>query len=460
MGLRCLVFIIFASLFVSNCLSSYYPESQDNDQLNFDGRDDDDQLSYYKYYDDSSSADQRQMSYNRDDGDYLNYPTLSVKRQHGGSGSSSSTVFNVVRYGARGDGRSDDTQAFGKAWQQACSSGNAAVFMVPRSGVFLLKPITFQGPCKNSLTVKIMGKIIASKNAGDFAKDRRYWLLFDNVNNVNVNGGGTIDGNGANWWRNSCKINPSKPCTNAPTALTFNECKNVNVQNLAIQNAQQMHLVFMKCVNVVASNLMVQSPGNSPNTDGIHVSETQTVSIMNSVIKTGDDCISVVSGSRSVKATDITCGPGHGISIGSLGADNSEAHVSDVIVNRARISGTMNGVRIKTWQGGSGTASNIVFQNIVMNNVSNPIIIDQNYCDHQKCHQENSAVRIQNVMYNNIKGTSASDVAIKFDCSKVFGCHGIIMNNVKLVSYDRSEKAEAACDNVGLIYHGMVGPKC
>lgn len=32
-------------------------------------------------------------------------------------------------------------------------------------------------------------------------------------------------------------------------------------------------------------------------------------------------------------------------------------------------------------QGGYGDASNIKFQNVVMNNVKNPIIIDQNYCD-------------------------------------------------------------------------------
>ena len=35
-------------------------------------------------------------------------------------------------------------------------------------------------------------------------------------------------------------------------------------------------------------------------------------------------------------------------------------------------------------QGGSGSAHNIKFQNIEMNNVKNPIIIDQNYCDRKK----------------------------------------------------------------------------
>lgn len=37
-------------------------------------------------------------------------------------------------------------------------------------------------------------------------------------------------------------------------------------------------------------------------------------------------------------------------SIGSLGSGNSEAYVSDVTVNRVKLYGTTNGVRIKTWK--------------------------------------------------------------------------------------------------------------
>lgn len=37
-------------------------------------------------------------------------------------------------------------------------------------------------------------------------------------------------------------------------------------------------------------------------------------------------------------------------SIGSLGANNSKAHVSNVFVEKATLIGTTNGVRIKTWQ--------------------------------------------------------------------------------------------------------------
>jgi len=40
-------------------------------------------------------------------------------------------------------------------------------------------------------------------------------------------------------------------------------------------------------------------------------------------------------------------------------------------------------------QGGSGYARNIKFLNIMMQNVTNPIIIDQYYCDQTKpCHEQ------------------------------------------------------------------------
>ena len=48
-----------------------------------------------------------------------------------------------------------------------------------------------------------------------------------------------------------------------------------------------MHLTFQDCVNVIASNLKGIAPENSPNTDGIHVTGTQNIQIMSSLIRTG-----------------------------------------------------------------------------------------------------------------------------------------------------------------------------
>lgn len=56
---------------------------------------------------------------------------------------------------------------------------------------------------------QIYGSIEASDNISDYGKDRGHWLIFDHVQNLLVQGGGTINGNGKIWWQNSCKINKS-----------------------------------------------------------------------------------------------------------------------------------------------------------------------------------------------------------------------------------------------------------
>ncbi|KAJ0678473.1 putative endo-polygalacturonase [Helianthus annuus] len=64
----------------------------------------------------------------------------------------------------------------------------------------------------------------------------------------------------------------------------------------------------------------------------------------------GDDCISIQTGCTNVFVHDVNCGPGHGISIGSLGKDGTTACVSNITVRDINIHNTMTGVRIKTWQ--------------------------------------------------------------------------------------------------------------
>ncbi|KAJ4706421.1 Polygalacturonase [Melia azedarach] len=400
-----------------------------------------------------------------DDGefkDFINLRTQILSLENVDTSPKIAKIVSVDDLGAKGDG-ADDTEAFMDAWKEACSNtGTGAILVVPKGKTYRLKPVRFSGPCKAFLTVQIYGTLEASDDQSDYKKDSRHWIVFDNVQNLLVEGGGSINGNGKIWWENSCKIDKSLPCKEAPTALTFYKSKNLVVNNLNIEDAQQMHVSFQKCKNVLASNLVVTSPEHSPNTDGIHVTDTQNIRITSSTIGTGDDCISIVSGSQYVEAEDITCGPGHGISIGSLGKDNSKAYVSGVTVNGAKISGTRNGVRIKTWQGGSGYASNIKFLNIDMFNVTNPIIIDQNYCDQDKpCKEQSSAVQVKNVLYKNIEGTSASEVAVKFDCSKSYPCEGIVLQDVNLRREVEDEAAKAECNNVDdLAQTGVVSPRC
>ncbi|KAM6570411.1 hypothetical protein CsatB_018396 [Cannabis sativa] len=344
-----------------------------------------------------------------------------------------------------------DTQAFTRAWQKACSTKGRVILVVPKEKKYHLKPIKFGGPCQfEQLNFEILGTIVASNEQSDYGEYGSRWLIFDNVKNLLVQGGGTLDGYGDIWWNKPCKMNKSQLCKQAPTAITFHNCENLVVRNLKVRNAQQTHISFNHCRNVKASHLTISASENSPSTNGIYVSHTEDINISHSVIGTGADCISIKSGTKKVRASDITCGPGYGISIGDLGSGNSEAHVTDVIVDRANFYETKFGVRIKTVQGGSGSASNIRFKNIQMNNVENPIVIEQNYCDQSKklCKQQgsssSSAVQVSKVSFENIKGTSVTKEAIKLDCSESFPCKDIKMENVHFTYYKNQGHTKAA----------------
>ena len=65
--------------------------------------------------------------------------------------------------------------------------------------------------------------------------------------------------------------------------------------------------------------------------------------------------------------------------------ETEEDGVHNVTVKSSIFTGTQNGVRIKSWGRPSNeSATKVYFQHIIMNNMKNPIIIDQNYCPHLK----------------------------------------------------------------------------
>ncbi|KAJ3683155.1 hypothetical protein LUZ60_013382 [Juncus effusus] len=374
-----------------------------------------------------------------------------------GSGRASKVPVNVDSFGAIGDGVADDTQAFLDAWQQACSMDNA-VFLVPEHRRYKINATKFKGPCQAKLIVEIQGMIIAPDDPKQWdPKSPRNWLTFTKLTGVRFQGGGVIDGSGSKWWAASCKINKTNPCKGAPTALTIDQSSGIRVKGLLFQYSQQIHFQISKSDSVKISGIHVKAPEDSPNTDGIHITESSNVAIQNVQIGTGDDCISIVNASSNIKMKNIICGPGHGISIGSLGKGNSTAVVTGIVLDTATITGTTNGLRIKTWQGGSGYVKGVRFENVKMDNVENPIIIDQFYCDQTTpCKNQTSAVKISGVMYKNINGTSKTPQAMKFACSDTVPCSGIVLHDINLERFDG--EAETFCNCAMGFDYGFVKP--
>ncbi|KAK9735702.1 hypothetical protein RND81_04G221100 [Saponaria officinalis] len=333
--------------------------------------------------------------------------------------------YDVRSFGAVGNGLKDDTFAFKSAWESACQVENATI-VAPKGYSFLLLPLIFMGPCKSGLVFQVEGTIVAPNGPNSWPKkiSKRQWIIFYKIHGLTFQGGGLIDGKGDKWW-----ILPCKP----HRAIRFFGSSNVTVKGLKLINSPQFHIRFDSCQSVQVDYLEINSPANSPNTDGIHVENSIDVNIYDSIISNGDDCISIGASSHNLDIKNVTCGPSHGISIGSLGERNSRACVSNITVTNSVIKHSDNGVRIKTWQGGSGCVSGITFNNIQMDTVRNPIMIDQYYCTLRRCRNQTSAVSIANISYYNIKGTyDPRGPPVHLGCSDSVPCTNITISGLEL----------------------------
>ncbi|KAI3801855.1 hypothetical protein L1987_29972 [Smallanthus sonchifolius] len=362
--------------------------------------------------------------------------------------------FDVFDYGASGVGQADDSQAFMYAWRDACNAEtNSASVIVPEAGTFLLNPLMFHGPCKPSIIHFIISGTIISPGSPETwnGRDSSQWIAFKNVTGLNVYGSGLIDGQGMQWWDQSCRYHPNKEgCTKlAPTVLKFLSCSEGTLSNIYIVNSPQTHVLVLDSKGFNVDNVMIQSPQDSPNTDGIHIHSSHIIKITNSIIGTGDDCISIGDYSSNIDISNIECGPGHGISIGSLGKDGEMVLVENIHIRDSSFKGTTNGARIKTWQVGQGNIRHVIFENLIFDSVDNPIIIDQNYYDVRgKCKEMKSGVKISDVAYKNLYGTSSTDIAITLNCSRFVPCSGISMENINLASIKSGKSLSANCINV------------
>ncbi|XP_074564905.1 exopolygalacturonase [Curcuma longa] len=374
-------------------------------------------------------------------------------------GQASSGTFNVLNYGATADGIGDDSKAFMAAWKAACSFTGGVKLLIPK-GTYLVGPVKFDGPCRNvsSITVSMEGYLKASTNLSKYVSGDD-WIQFGWVHHLTLTGGGTFDGQGAvSWPFNECS--KREKCKVLPSSIKFVYTEHTVVKSIKSLNSKFFHIVLLGCKNFWGSNIVAQAPSDSPNTDGFHIERSSGVSIYSSVIATGDDCISIGQTNERVVISGITCGPGHGISVGSLGRYENEGDVKGLLIKDCTLSGTTNGLRIKTWQNspGKSSVSNLTFQNIILKSVANPIIIDQAYCPYADCSSKvPSWVSIRDIIFSDIRGTSTTPVAVTLKCSSGVPCENVNLHNVDL-RYVGGSPTIAECLNVKATYSGTQLP--
>ncbi|XP_043705153.1 exopolygalacturonase-like [Telopea speciosissima] len=369
---------------------------------------------------------------------------------------SSRPFFNVINYGAKADGRTDISQALTNAWKDGCASNVGSTVLIPK-GTYFLGPVLLVGPCRNQIELRVEGTVVAPMDPAAFKSVN--WVGFRYINGLTISGGGTFDGKGQiAWTKNDCHLNSH--CQQYPVNLRFDFLNNTLVKDITSLNSKNFHMNVYSCQGMTMQNLKIIAPGNSPNTDGIHIGVSSFITITHSVIGTGDDCISLGPGSRNITITNVFCGPGHGISVGSLGKYPNEEDVVGITVRDCILSGTSNGVRIKTWPSSPpGLASDLTFENIIMKNVYNPVVVDQEYCPYSKCDKKGpSLVKLKNIKLKNIRGTSSSNVVANIVGSRVVPCE-LEIGDINLLYYGKDGSgATSICSNAKVVLSGRQNP--
>ncbi|XP_047308154.1 probable polygalacturonase At3g15720 [Impatiens glandulifera] len=312
---------------------------------------------------------------------------------------------------------------------------------VPANKRFFVRPTRFMGPCSSSsITVQIKGQIIAP-NMNQF-NTKTMWIVFSSVNGLVLTGTGGFSGSATfnDWWRPGLG-------ENRPAALRILGCTNVIIKGLTFVQPPRAHIAITSCTTVTITNIQITAPQNSENTDGIDISGSSNINIQQSNIQTGDDCVAINGGCSNINITNVNCGPGHGISIGSLGRDAGIfERVENIHVKNCTFTRTQNAARIKTVNEGNGFARMISYENIVLVDVQNPIIIKQNYCVKQNCPSQPSKVKVRDVSFRGFRGTTVSDVAINLKCSASTPCENIKLEGINIRS-SYKKLLSASCSN-------------
>jgi polygalacturonase len=298
--------------------------------------------------------------------------------------------FNLADYGAVGDGKALNTDAFKNAVAAIAKAGGGHL-IVP-AGIYRTLPFVLTSHMdlhlEEGATIKAPDSFadygIADPNVPDSkpapGSPHPVAPLIScppNTTDIAITGSGTIDGSGAIFWMWSDKAArrypPGRTVVPRPVLVSLRDVQRLHVDGITLTNSPMFHLV-PRGQDITIENLRIVAPSDAPNSDAMDPGG-QRIVIRNCEIDTGDDNVALQSGSRDVLIEDLTCLHGHGISIGSPTRNG----VSHVIVRRCTFNGTDNGLRIKSYRGNGGEVHDIRYSDIVMKNVRRPFDINMLY---------------------------------------------------------------------------------
>jgi len=326
-------------------------------------------------------------------------------------GAEGGAVFNVMEFGAKGDGLTNDATAIQKA-VDACSKAGGGVVLLP-AGNFLTGTIVLA----SNMTLRISpgATLWGSRRMEDYAPP--HLIYAKNVENLAIDGGGRINGNGDAFWKDRSDHPYFLGLRPRPSPMIeIVESREIRIQDLSIRNTPGWGIHPLRSDGVVIRSVSLISHLRGPNTDGIDVDSSRNVRISDCYIEGGDDAIVIKTVARpgapvlpSENITVTNCVMTSTSNCFKLGTESTAGFKNIAITNcvmfklpgafRAPISG----VAIESVDGGA--LDGLVASNLTMRDVGTPIFIRLGNCGRGMAEPRPGV--LQNVSISNVVATGS-----------------------------------------------------
>lgn len=210
--------------------------------------------------------------------------------------------FNILHYGAKGDGTSVNTSAIQKAIDLAGESGGKVI--VP-AGTFVTGTLVLRS--KVQLVLEEGGVLQGSPLRKDYGTTEHLALLYaKNITQFSLSGKGTIDGKGRELVQDIYRqleagiiTDPDwktkRPNEKSRVSLFYFEaCAGITVRDLTLKDASTWVTHYENCRDITIDNINLESVAYW-NNDGIDIVDCRNVRITNSRINSADDGICLKS---------------------------------------------------------------------------------------------------------------------------------------------------------------------
>jgi polygalacturonase len=207
------------------------------------------------------------------------------------------------------------------------------------------------------------------------------------VKDAAVMGDGVIDGRGYatilgrdySWWQMARKAEPKNEKYYSTRLIVANKADGLVLYRITLHNSPNFHVSVNGTNGFTAWGVHLVTPTDKSmdarNTDGIDPGSSTNITVAHSWIDNGDDNIAVKTGVAHMSVLDNHFYSGHGMSIGS----ETYGGQSFLLVDGLTEDHTTSGIRIKSNVTRGGPVHDLVYRNICMRGVKNPIAISPYY---------------------------------------------------------------------------------